>query len=296
MANITRRDFEKMALDVVDDFMSGKGIEDSILDKARESLMNSDQIKRLVEMANTSAFLELFKGKSGDDKMVEFKVADPESVIKKYYDSVPDGAPAKSVVSISISEIDPSDDDSSIFFDDIASDKTACGCEDSKYDKSTYDSDSDFDIFSLDKDPDDVQLKLSKTASFNKKDPYNKFRVMDLKDSLMSKLAHYNYLASDLADEVSTSYKGIYSRDKYAELELSSLSRMGNGSIPFLQMVRSRLGMDKIARPLTDYEAMCLKDRHIVEESKDLTKVGEAVEAIAEFMKISKALSKLERV
>ena len=295
MANITRRDFEKMALDVVDEFLDGKDIEDSILGKARESLMNSDQIKRLVEMANTSAFLELFKGKSGDDKMVEFKVADPESVIKKYYDSVPDGAPAKSVVSISISEIDPSDDDSSIFFDDIASDKTACGCEDSKYDKSTYDSE-DSDIFSLDKDPDDIELKLSKTASFNKKDPYSKFRVMDLKDSLMSKLAHYNYIASDLADEISTGYKGIYSRDKYAELELSSLSRIGNGSIPFLQMLRSRLGMDKIARPLTDYEAMLLKDRHIVEECKDLTKVGQAVEAIAEFMKISKALEKLERV
>jgi hypothetical protein len=294
MSNITRREFEKMATDIVEDFMSGKSIDDSILEKARDLLMNSDQVRRLVEMANTSAFLELFKGKSGDDKMVEFKVADPNEILKKYYSSVPENSPAKSVMSISIKELDPADDDS-VFFDDIASDKTACGCEDSKYDKSTYDKDDG--MFSLDIDPDDQDLKLDKVASFNtKKDPYSKFRAMDIRDSLLTKLAHYDYATSDLADEVARNYKGIYSRSKHAELELNSLARFGNSAIPFLQMVRGRLGMDKIARPLSQQEFVTLADRHVVEDSSDLKKVASAIEGIAEFMKINKALQKVKEV
>jgi hypothetical protein len=294
MSNITRREFEKMATEVVEDFMSGKSIDDSILEKARDMLMNSDQVRRLVEMANTSAFLELFKGKSGDDKMVEFKVADPSEILKKYYSSVPDNSPAKSVVSISVQELDPVSDDS-VFFDDIASDKTACGCEDSKYDKSTYDKDDS--MFSLEVDPDDEDLKLDKVASFNKaKDPYSKFRAMDIRDSLLTKLAHYDYSTSDLADDVARNYKGIYSRNKHAELELNSLARFGNSAIPFLQMVRGRLGMNKIARPLSQEEYITLADRHIVEDSADLRKVASAIEGIAEFMKITRAIEKVKEV
>jgi hypothetical protein len=288
MPTLTRSDLEGMAKDIVSKFMSGDDLEEAILSSSKQGLLNSEQIKRLTELSNTAAFLDLFSNKSGDDRMVEFKVADPASIIKQYYSSdiSPDN-PAKGVMSIQIEELDPSDDDHSIFFDDIAGDK---------YDKSEIadESDaSDSDEFSLDSGLDiKVASYMSKTAedSTNK---INKFRAQDLASSLMDKIAHYNFSASDLADEIASNYKGIYSREKYAQLELDAISRHGNAAIPAMQMLRARLGMAKIARPLSEQEIALIQDRNIVEPSKTLDKIAQILDNSAEILKAEIALKKV---
>jgi hypothetical protein len=290
MGSFNRSDLEDMAKSLVDKFINNNtSLEDGILESAKDNLLNSEQIKRLTEMANTSAFLEMFKNTSGDDRMVEFKVADPGVVIKKYYSTTPDNAPAKGVMSIEIEELDPSDNDTSMFFDDI-------GGSD-KYDKSEISDESDSD-FSLD----DIGLKaasyVEKVASVSLKSldfksDLNKFRRMDIENSLRDKLAHYDITATDIADSIAGNFKGIYSKEKYAQFELDSISRHGNAAVPILQMVRSRLGIQKIARALTDSEILTIQDRNIVESSKLLDKVAEAIDVSAEFMKVERALNRI---
>lgn len=102
-------------------------------------------------------------------------------------------------------------------------------------------------------------------------------------------------MSSDLADSVASNYKGIYTRDKYAELELSSISRHGNAAIPALQMLRSRLGMDKIARPLSDSELATILDRHIVTPDKNLDKIASIIDNAADILKTQAAIKRLRK-
>lgn len=291
MPTLTRGDLEGMAKDIVSKFMSGDDLESAILQSAKEGLLNSEQIKRLTELSNTAAFLDLFNNKSGDDRMVEFKVADPSSVIKQYYSSdMAADNPAKGIVSIEIEEIDPSDNDHSIFFDDIAGDRY----DNSNIpDKSTED---DTDDFSLDSDLDiKVASYFDKTASVSSSG-ISRFRAQDIANSLMDKIAHYNFSASDLADEIASEYKGIYSKEKYAQLELDAISRHGNAAIPAMQMLRSRLGLAKVARPLSDNEVLAIREYNIVEPSKTLDKIAQILEYSGDILKAEIALKKVGKL
>jgi hypothetical protein len=223
--------------------------------------------------------------------MVEFKVADPSSVIKQYYSSdMSADNPAKGIVSIEIEEIDPSDNDHSIFFDDISGDR---------YDRSTIPDESveaDSDIFSLDSNLDvKVASYFDKTASVTSSS-ISKYRAQDIANSLMDKIAHYNFSASDIADDIAREYRGLYSREKYAQLELDAISRHGNAAIPAMQMLRSRLGMAKVARPLSDNEILAIREYNIVEPSKTLDKVAQILEYSGDILKAEIALKKVGKL
>jgi len=79
-------DFKKMARAVVDrSFTSSTPLNDEIVKSALDNELNPDQIKNLVQLANTMAHLTLFDKKDGDDKLVEFDPADPSTVLKDVY-------------------------------------------------------------------------------------------------------------------------------------------------------------------------------------------------------------------
>lgn len=308
MPVFNRSDLEDMASGIVRAFLdSGKGLEDGVLECAKDNSMNSDQIKRLVEMANTSAFLDLFKGTSGDDRMVEFKVANPDIVIKRYYSSSPEGSnPSTSVSRITMSVMDPGISSESSFFDDISGcdpcddmSKVAssCGCsedcechdeDDSEDSEDSEDSMSLQDIFS-----DSESSKLSSyidSKKYNSLASISSFRKQDIVESLLTKKASAEYGVEGAVNSIYDSFKGIYSREKYASFELSAMSLYGNKALPVLQAVRSKLKMPKIARVLTDSELFILKDRMIVDKSSTLDKVAEAIEQVENFKKIAAAL------
>ena len=301
MPSYSRDDLENMASDIVRSFLDRKvPLEDGILSKAKESLMNSDQIKRLVEMANTSAFLDMFKGTSGNDRMVEFKVADPSLVIKRYYNGkAPDGSPAHGVSETKITVIDHSDDqDDSNFFDDIASSKLSCGC-DSGCSCSDCNSEDDDSLEGLASSVRDMFESSEKTAAakhqeVNSLSNLSKFRKQDIRESILTKIASCEYDFKDAVDSIYSDFKGIYSRNKYAEFELDCFSRFGNAAIPALKAVRDKLAMPTIQRPLSEIELAVIRDRHIVEKKACLDNASIAVKSASDYSTYLTALRRLD--
>ena len=272
MPTFSRHDIDTMAFRAADELKQGVPLHSSITKMARDNSMNPEQIKRLVESANTAAFLNQFKEKTGSDRMVEFDVADPSKVID---DALGDRPTSGTTPTISIT---------------ISVDKPAEGLHDSVENENLpQDKISNYQdkVASYEELP---VVKLARDESSLQLDTHKKAQ---LKDSILTKLADCNYRASDLADDIALSFRGIYTRDKYAGLELDALATHGNAAIPALQLVRSRLGMDKIANKLSAQQDYFLSDRHVVQQSKELTKVSSIVELCTVHDKLSKSLSVL---
>lgn len=268
MPSFSRHDIDNFAFKAVRELQQGTPLQDSVVKIATENSMNPEQIKRLVESTNTSAFLDQFKSKTGNQRMVEFDVADAAKAISSALGS-------GDSITITISKGDSPEGEESLFdsIKDEFAPKVASSIEKVAY--------------SYSKKPEKPKKKETKLSSYMS----NKYR-----ESLLDKVADYNYRASDLADEVSSYFKGIYSRNKYASFELDALSRYGNAAMPALHMIRSRLGMNKIARKLSPSEEYYLADRHVVlDDNKDLlSKVAEISELTEDYKKVSQGLDYLK--
>lgn len=266
MPSFSRHDIDNFAFQAVRDLKEGTPLQDSVVKLAKDNQMNPEQIKRLVESTNTSAFLDSFKSKTGNQRMVEFDVADASKAI----DAALEAPQSKGGPSITITISNNSDSD---LFSDVANE---------------YES--------------KVAEYTEKVASYEEPLPIKEKRVSGYisnkyKESLLDKLAACNYAASDLADDIASSFKGIYSRDKYASFELDALSQYGNKAMPALHMVRNRLGMKKLARSLSEAETYYLADRHVVFEENNplLSKVAEIAELTEEHINVSKGLEYLNK-
>lgn len=266
MPSFSRHDIDNFAFKAVKSLQQGTPLQESVVKLATENSMNPEQIKRLVESTNTSAFLDSFKSKTGNQRMVEFDVADAAKAISSSLGS-------GDSITITISKDGAPSGDETLFDtikDEFAPKVASYGLEKVAYSNK----------------PERPKKKETKLSSYMS----NKY-----KESLLDKVADFNYRASDLADEVSSYFKGIYSRDKYASFELDALSRYGNAAMPALHMVRARLGMNKIARKLNPSEEYYLADRHVIEESnKDLlSKVAEISELTTGYKKATNGIEYL---
>jgi hypothetical protein len=92
------QDFDEMAARVVDRFMTGEKLADVAAMEAQQGQLNPDQIARLVQSANTMAFLRLMeqqKAQGVPDMTGEFDPIDPRQVIQQIVGGVqlPGGAP-----------------------------------------------------------------------------------------------------------------------------------------------------------------------------------------------------------
>lgn len=84
MAHITENDYKKLANAVADDLLNQKiPLNNSVNKLAREMDMSHEQIRRLCEASNNATFGKMFesKGKSAEDRTVEFDVADADVVL-----------------------------------------------------------------------------------------------------------------------------------------------------------------------------------------------------------------------
>ena len=87
---------EKFAGDIVDRFFGEKvALNDGVTDMAQSQNLNEEQVRRLVEAVNTSAFLRKFNDMaqpdgSQADRVVEFETADPNAVINRMLGSAKD--------------------------------------------------------------------------------------------------------------------------------------------------------------------------------------------------------------
>jgi hypothetical protein len=79
------KDFDQMAQRVVDRFMSGEKLADMAAMEAQQGQLNPDQVARLVQAANTMAFLRLMeqqKQQGVPDMTGEFDPIDPRQVLQ----------------------------------------------------------------------------------------------------------------------------------------------------------------------------------------------------------------------
>ena len=86
MSVIQLEQFNKMAKEAVDAYLTRSvPMAESLAKTADENALNPDQIRNLVQLANTMAHLTLFDQKNDGDKVVEFNPADPDTVIKQVF-------------------------------------------------------------------------------------------------------------------------------------------------------------------------------------------------------------------
>lgn len=94
MRVLQRADYENLAKEAVAKMVNEKVPLNQSLVKISDSMgLNPDQIKALVQVANTLAHLDLFDRKTDGDKIVNFTPADPNEVLKDVVTS-PDGCEA----------------------------------------------------------------------------------------------------------------------------------------------------------------------------------------------------------
>lgn len=288
MPSYTRHDFDNMSFSIADDFSSGNtDLNSAVLKVAADKSMNPEQVKRLAEAVNTTVFLKLFKDKPSQDKMVEFDVADPQVVLDKLLGSSSEHKETLggglSIVIKSDMDLD-TDSDTSSFFDDIIDEvKTSSFSSMSK-------TAGHYDDYSIDTDIHRVRFeKTAKQLDLTK----NKYLLYKAKDTLLTKQADLNIRTNEDAAAIADSFKGIYSREKYAEFELDCLASYGNKCLPGLQLVRSKLGMQKISSAMTPEQEFLVADRQVVTQSMPLTKMASIVDNTVECLKINNSLRRL---
>lgn len=83
MAYMTENDYLKLANAAAIDLVENKvPLNESVTKLAQQFDLNQDQIMRLCEATNNTAFNHIFKNKTAsDDRLVEFEIADPKSIL-----------------------------------------------------------------------------------------------------------------------------------------------------------------------------------------------------------------------
>ena len=278
-----RSDYEQKADEAVRGFLDGGApLEDSIVSIATRDQLNPEQIKRIVEMANTAAFLEMFKRKSGDDRMVEFETASPESVIKKFYEVGPNSFGA-TVVSVSGS---PDLASAGSFFDDVADENSSCGCG-MKMDPCSCMSAGPI-------------VEGSKEASWKPRvDNINKqklaIRLDKAKEVIADKLAAAYYEADEIANKLSSKFKSIYDRDKLAEFEQDGLAHFGPKAVYGFNAVRSRLNKPLYERMPSESVVKTASEFHLVDSRQpEIALLGSFLEKVAQIKEYDHAKKAIE--
>jgi hypothetical protein len=280
---VDRSDYEQKADEAVRGFLDGGApLEDSIVSIATRDQLNPEQIKRIVEMANTAAFLEMFKRKSGDDRMVEFETASPESVIKKFYEVGPNSF-GTTVVSVSGY---PDLSTAGSFFDDVADENSSCGCG-MKMDPCSC----------MSADP---IVEVSKEASWKPRvDNINKqklaIRLDKAKEVIADKLAAAYYEADEISTKLASKFKSIYDRDKLAEFEQDGLSQFGPSAVYGFNAIRSKLHKPLYERMPSSEIVKKASEFHLADSRQpEMVLLGSFLEKVAQIKEYDHAKKAIE--
>lgn len=105
MAKLTSADYDALSYEIVENYTSkGTPLTDSVYKIASEKSLLPDQVRQLAWQTNIKAHLDLFK--SAEDKVIEFPLADADSVIGKLFS---DGS-LKKEASVSFSDPNAEED------------------------------------------------------------------------------------------------------------------------------------------------------------------------------------------
>jgi hypothetical protein len=278
---MNRSDLEKVATKIIRLHVDGgKTPSEAACRCCQESSLNDEQVKRVVEMANTGLFLEKFKGTSGNkNRFVDFDVIDPLKIISSMMAGAsPVSRRSSQTITMSITtpkgtsvrrivNKDPGlDTNRSFFFDDIPNEKVA------------HYSDVPLDY--------EIPLVRTKTASATKEvSPFNESKTKSRIEDIVYE-AGMN--CDTLATKIASMYKDIYSREKYSSFEENALATFGAPATYVLQAVRSKLGMDLLKRMPTDMSVKTASDRYVSDKNMPgIPEAGVYLENLKAFVKVS---------
>ena len=262
-----RADYERKADEAVQDFISsGVSLEESLVKIARRDSLNPEQIKRLVEMANTGTFLELFNKTAGkDDRMVEFEVADPQAVVGRFYKESPRELEKAAAASGPVPDFHyqavPKNENTrhEETCEKVASDPLPGSSQNNKI---TW----------------QIALERSRKVA----------------SSLEDRICSAEIVAGDLANKIASCFRGIYSRENYPEFEKNALALYGADAVVALSAVRRRLGLPSIERTPDPETVKKASLYYVVEKDSDgMGEVGEYLKCAHTVIECTQALEAL---
>jgi len=248
-------DFEKMARSIVDSFVANSSpLEPNIVKASEDFGLNPDQIRHLVQLANTMAHLALFEKKTDGDKVVEFNPADPEVVLKKIYVN---GEPVETPNSTA-SPCDKETDFMGDFPDLIEKLKEIGQSSETGSQSSTTEPSTSNNSMLI--------IKIRKVAS-------------ELENKSMESLCEYREEFDKLASE----FAKMYGPD-FEEFEKDALTIHGSAAVPVLTELRQTLRLPMIKT------AVINRDARVVDSAKpELTSMNTLLKLAAGYKEYSEA-------
>lgn len=299
----TKNKLEKLADDVVSLAKTkGDSLVDSVLSVLKANPMNPEQIKRLVEMTNTSKFLDEFSDTFGEDRFVDFDVLDPDDIINqvlgggatkglgkarsKSLSVTLNKMPGGTLVSKKEENSPGLDTEETRFFEDIENTKeksasfTKIAKEElistEKYNKSPALIGKQVNL------PDKIQKGIL-THSVKQLNPHDEKKI---EEKLHTKKEGASWACDELASKLSSYFRGVYSRDKHAAFEVEALANYGIEGLPALQAVRTKLGKELFSSgTVTEKQIKEASDRYLSDKSSlGMQEVGQYIEKMGQYI------------
>ena len=260
-----RSDYENRADEAVRGLVDDKKpLDDSIVEIAKRDSLNPEQIKRIVEMANTGAFLEMFKSTSGDDRMVEFPTANSESILKKFYGTGDPGSVKKER------------DTSGSFFDDVSDENSVDDSEDGGSESSPKEASWE---------PRVNFVNAQKLA----------MRVDRAREVLKDKIAAEYYDAEELAIKLTRKFASVYDRPKLAAFEADGLSLYGPPAVVAFNAVRESLREPTYSRMPDALQVKVAAEFHLANsKTEEMALLGDFLAKVSSLQKFQHAKRALE--
>lgn len=260
-------EFKKMAQLVVDGYLKQSiPLEEGLAKVAIDQGLNPDQIKNLVQLANTMAHLTLFDQKTDGDKVIEFVPADPAAVIKRVFTNGEPPEDASTPAEVLRSESD--------FFSDLPD----------LLDK----------VRDMIRKPEELMTAPESETKNTGVSPTKRqmliIRIRKVASELENKKHETAFEYKDTLDKLASDYAKLYG-PSYAEFEKDALALRGELALPVLADMRRCLrlprldtspGMLKSARVVdSESKPMKLLDR-LIKLNSDYENYAEAQEYLTE--------------
>jgi len=247
--------YESLAESAVSAFLTSQTpLNDSILKIAQDNDLNPEQIKRVVEMANTKTFLKMFKDPGKKEENVEFDVADAGDVTRKFYGqsaAAPAATPAPGGSSINITI-------------------TKCAAEE-KGAALPYEFESDLPDanYAGRRTFDEPPVELEKVAEVKPDRGVVAFLMRKIAENFRDKIYEEEHEYQGKLDKVARELKKDYTHD-YASFEKEALLCYGREITPVLEDIRGAIRWKK---PMGDMDKTA--SASVIEGGPELTLVGE---------------------
>lgn len=229
-------------------------LNESIVKIAAKNDMNPEQIKRVVEMVNTKAFLKMFQNPKNKEKNIEFDIADPKEVLGKTHGG------SVTITKVTISKGDSSD--SPMGFGHTLK-EIMQGTKTASEDPSPLFEDSG----STSPNRKVVIMRLRKVAS-------------NLRDDIMDKEAEY----IDGIEGLTDTFRKMYAPD-FGEFEKEATLALGAGVSPILNTLRSEIKWTKDPETIEKVAGV-----HVVTNTPELDTLTHIFEAKKEQVKLAEAV------